>query len=314
MTAHLAIYWEYAMERQNVEFLSEGALLRGWFYLPAQPARAGGHAAVVMAHGFSAVKEQYLDRYAEVFCGAGLAVLVYDHRNFGDSEGLPRQEVDPALQKRGYRDAISYVSARPEVDAGRIGVWGSSFSGGHVLEVAAIDRRVKCVVSQVPQISGYQSALRRTRADFVPALLGRFEADRARRFAGEPPAMLAATSADPAEPCAMAGADSHAFFAGTAAFAPNWRNEVTLRSAEMSRENEPGVHIARISPTPLLMVVADADTLTATDLCLRAYEDALQPKQLTMIAGGHFTPYVEHFETTSQAAAQWFVRHLKAEG
>ncbi|WP_322071715.1 alpha/beta hydrolase [Paraburkholderia bannensis] len=298
------------MERQDVEFLSERALLRGWFYLPERARRAGGHPVIVMAHGFSAVKEQYLDRYAEVFASAGFAVLVYDHRNFGESEGLPRQEVDPAMQKRGYRDAISYVSTRAEVDAARIGIWGSSFSGGHVLEVAAIDRRVKCVVSQVPQISGYQSALRRTRADHVPALLGRFEADRAQRFAGSAPAVLPATSADPAEPCAMAGDDSYTFFAGTAAFAPNWRNEVTLRSAELSRENEPGVYIARISPTPLLMIVADADTLTATDLCLRAYEDALQPKQLAMISGGHFTPYVEHFEKTSQCAADWFARHL----
>lgn len=301
------------MERHNVEFLSEHVRLRGWFYLPARPPRAGGHPAIVMAHGFSAVKEQYLDRYAEVFAGAGFAVLVYDHRNFGESEGMPRQEVDPALQKRGYRDAISYVSTRPEVDAARIGVWGSSFSGGHVLEVAAIDRRVKCVVSQVPQISGYQSALRRTRSDHVPALLGRFEADRARRFAGEAPAMLPATSANPSGPCAMAGADSYEFFSSTAAFAPNWRNEVTLRSVELSRENEPGVYIARISPTPLLMIVADADTLTATDLCLRAYEEALQPKQLMMIAGGHFTPYVEHFEITSRCAAEWFSRHLSVD-
>ncbi|SDR49422.1 hypothetical protein SAMN05443245_6409 [Paraburkholderia fungorum] len=300
------------MERQNVEFLSEGVRLRGWFYLPAQ-ALAGEHPAIVMAHGFSAVKEQYLDRYAEVFANAGFAVLVYDHRNFGESEGMPRQEVDPALQKRGYRDALSYVSTRPEVDASRMGIWGSSFSGGHVLEVAAIDRRVKCVVSQVPQISGYQSALRRTRADHVPALLSRFESDRARRFAGGSPAMLPATSADSAEPCAMPGADSHEFFAGTAAFSPNWRNEVTLRSAELSREHEPGVYIARISPTPLLMIVADADTLTATDLCLRAYEEALQPKQLEMIADGHFTPYVEHFDTTSRCAADWFKRHLSAD-
>jgi fermentation-respiration switch protein FrsA (DUF1100 family) len=297
------------MTRQNVEFLSEGVTLRGWFY----PARGEPHhatPAIVMAHGFSAVKEQYLDRYAEVFSAAGFAVLVYDHRNFGDSDGTPRQEVDPALQKRGYRDAISYVSTRPEVDASRIGIWGSSFSGGHVLEVAAIDRRVKCVVSQVPQISGYQSALRRTRADHVPGLLQRFQEDRKQRFAGGPPAMLSAVSADPAQPCAMGGADSHAFFTETMSFAPNWRNEVTLRSAEMSRENEPGVHIDRISPTPLLMIVADNDTLTATDLCLSAYEKALQPKTLAIISGGHFSPYVEHFDTTSVKAVEWFAQHL----
>ncbi|CFB61393.1 alpha/beta hydrolase [Pandoraea apista] len=239
-----------------------------------------------MAHGFSAVKGQYLDRYAEAFAGARFAVLVYGHRNFGDGEGIPRQEVDPALQKRCYRDAITYVSTRADVDGTRIGIWGSSFSGGNVLEVAAVDRRVKCVVSQLPQINRYQSALRRTRADHVTALLGRSRRTARNASSGGTPDILPATSVDPAEPRAMAGADSHAFYAGTAAFAPQWRNEVTLRSAERSRENEPAEYITRISPTPLLMIEADAGTLTATDLCLRAYEDALPPKQLAMISRG----------------------------
>ncbi len=75
-------------------------------------------------------------------------------------------------------------------------------------------------------------------------------------------------------------------------------------------ENEPGIHIGRISPTPLLMIVADRDLLTPTDLCLEAYQRALPPKRLLMLAGGHFTPYIEHFDATSQAAADWFVRHL----
>ncbi|KVX56538.1 alpha/beta hydrolase [Burkholderia stagnalis] len=300
------------MARYDIEFLSEGTILRGWFYEPdPQGTGTATHPAIVMAHGFSAVKEQYLDRYAEVFAASGFAVLVYDHRGFGASDGHPRQEVDPVLQRRGYRDAISYLLTRPDVDAARIGIWGTSYSGGHVLEVAAIDRRVKCVVSQVPTISGYQSALRRTRSDLVPALLTRFDEDRAHRFAGGTPAMLPAVSDDPQVACAMAGADAFLFFTESAArFAPNWKNEVTLRSAEMARENEPGQYVARISPAPLLMIVADQDWLTPTDLCLQAWQAALEPKQLLMINGGHFTPYVEHFEATSRAAAQWFERHL----
>ncbi|RQY31237.1 alpha/beta hydrolase [Burkholderia stagnalis] len=300
------------MARYDIEFLSEGTILRGWFYEPdPQGTGTATHPAIVMAHGFSAVKEQYLDRYAEVFAASGFAVLVYDHRGFGASDGHPRQEVDPVLQRRGYCDAISYLLTRPDVDAVRIGIWGTSYSGGHVLEVAAIDRRVKCVVSQVPTISGYQSALRRTRSDLVPALLARFDEDRAHRFAGGTSAMLPAVSDDPQVACAMAGADAFRFFTESAArFAPNWKNEVTLRSAEMARENEPGQYVARISPAPLLMIVADQDWLTPTDLCLQAWQTALEPKQLLMINGGHFTPYVEHFEATSRAAAQWFERHL----
>jgi fermentation-respiration switch protein FrsA (DUF1100 family) len=294
--------------RTDIAFSSEGRTLRGWLYRPDGDEHS--RPAIVMAHGLSAVKEQYLDRYAEVFARSGIGVIVYDHANFGESDGLPRQEVDPPLQRRGYRDAISFAQTVSWVDPERIGIWGTSFSGGHVLEVAAVDRRVKCVVSQVPAISGYQSALRRTRADLVPALLARFEADRAARFRGEAPAMLPAVSGDQGVACAMSGMDSYAFFTGTKTFATNWRNELTLRSAELARENEPGIYISRISPTPLLMIVADNDVLTATDLCLEAYQRALPPKRLVALRGGHFDPYVRYFDRTSTAARDWFREHL----
>lgn len=296
--------------RADIEFSSEGRTLRGWLYRPKCNEDCP---AIVMAHGLSGVKEQYLDRYAEVFASAGFGVVLYDHANFGESEGLPRQEVDPVLQRRGYRDAISFAQTVSWVAPTLIGIWGTSFSGGHVIEVAAIDRRVKCVVSQVPTISGYQSALRRTRADLVPELLARFEADRSARFRGEPPMMLPAVSDDPTVACAMAGRDGYTFFTETQAFAPNWRNEITLRSAELARENEPGIYIARISPTPLLMIVADNDVLTASDLCLEAYQRALPPKRLLTIPGGHFDPYIKHFESTSGAARDWFTEHLFAD-
>ena len=77
---------------------------------------------------------------------------------FGASDGSPRQEVDPIAQIRDYRDAITFAETLPGTDPARIGVWGSSYSGGHVLIVAAIDRRVKCVVSQVPMVSGLAQA------------------------------------------------------------------------------------------------------------------------------------------------------------
>src|SRR5262249_33910931 len=127
------------MARRDVEFDAEGVTLRGWFYA----AGSGGAPApaVVMAHGFSAVKEMYLDSVAEVFAGAGLNALVFDTRNFGASDGEPRQEIDPWAQVRDYRNAITYAITLPEVDPRRIGIWGSSYSGGHVMVVAAIDRR-----------------------------------------------------------------------------------------------------------------------------------------------------------------------------
>src|SRR3954464_3538206 len=174
--------------RQDIEFDAEGTPLRGWLYVP--DGAHGPAPTVVMSHGYSAVKELFLDAFAEVFADAGMCALVYDNRCLGASDGEPRQEIDPWAQVRDYRHAITYARTRPEVDRDRIGVWGSSYSGAHVLVVGAIDRRGKGVVSQVPLISGHRTARRLVRADFVAATREAFDADREARFRGEPPAMI----------------------------------------------------------------------------------------------------------------------------
>src|SRR5260370_16966280 len=99
--------------RRDVEINAKGVVLRGWFYLP-EPA-AGPAPCIVMAHGFSAVKEMYLDHFAEVFAAAGLAALVYDNRNFGASGGEPRPEIDPVQPGRDYPHAVTRAPIPPHV-------------------------------------------------------------------------------------------------------------------------------------------------------------------------------------------------------
>jgi uncharacterized protein len=296
--------------RKDIEFKTEdGVMLRGWLYLPDHP--AGRVPAVVMAHGFSAMKENYLDKYAEVYAAAGLGALVFDNRCFGASDGEPRQHVDPWRQVADYRDAITYASTLPELDEGRIGIWGSSYSGSHVLVVGAIDRRVKCVVAQVPMISGHRNARRLIRADLIALVQGMFVADRKARYAGKPPGMIAVVSSDAAVPCALPTPDSYAWFTETARLrAPAWRNEVTLQSVELFTEYEPGAYIEYVSPTPLLMVVAAGDHLTVADEALAAFGRAPEPKKLALLPGGHFDAYVKNFPASSGAARDWFVEHL----
>lgn len=296
--------------RRDIEFRSEdGVTLRGWHVLPEG---AGPFPTVVMAHGFSAVKEMYLDRFAEAFAAAGVAALVFDNRNFGASDGEPRQEIDPWVQVRDYRDAISFAETLPETAPGRIGVWGSSYSGAHVIVVAATDRRVKAVVAQVPLISGHRNARRLIRADLIGPVNAMFADDRRARFRGEPPQMIKVVSED-GSPCALPTADSWQWFTETGRTrAPAWKNEVTLRSVELFTGYEPGAWIAMVSPTPLLMVVAAGDHLTVADEALAAYEQALQPKELVLLPGGHFDAYVASFAQASAPAAAWFRRHLGA--
>ena len=187
------------MTREDIEFAGEGGTtLRGWFY-PAAGAD-GPTATIVMSHGLTAVKEMYLDDFAAYFAGAGLNALVYDHRNFGASDGTPRQEADPVMQQRDMRNAISYVSTRRDVAENRIGLWGTSFAGGIALVVAAVDRRVKAVVSQVPGTSGFGMAIRAVRPDLAAQAQQMLTGDRMNRFTGGEPGIVPAVSADPMGP------------------------------------------------------------------------------------------------------------------
>jgi len=298
--------------RSDIAFKTEdGVTLRGWHYLPDKC--SGKCPTIVMAHGYSAVKEMYLDKFAATFALGGLAAIVFDNRSFGASDGTPRQEIDPWQQIRDYRDAITYAETLPETDPARLGVWGSSYSGGHVLVVSAIDRRVKCVVSQVPLISGHANARRLIRADTFAGLHAMFDADRRDRYIGKEPAMIPVVSKDPAGPAALPTPDSWTWFTETSkARAPSWKNEVTMRSVEMFLEYEPGTYMAHISPTPLLVVVALQDHLTVSDAALAAYERALQPKKLVALRGGHFDTYVKDFSAAAEPARDWFIEHLLA--
>jgi cephalosporin-C deacetylase-like acetyl esterase len=299
--------------REDIEFVSGGVTLRGWFFRPDDT--VGEVPCVVLAHGFAAVKEMHLDDYAEVFRAAGLGCLAYDHPGFGASDvaaGKPRQEIDPWEQIRGFQDAITYAQGRPEVDAERIGVWGSSYAAAHAYVVAAIDRRVKAVCGQVPLISGRRNFETLVRVDFWAATWDLLAADRLARAQGVDPIMLPVVHENPLEQSALPTPDSYEWFTRTAAErAPAFVNEVTVRTLEYFQGYEPGEYLKRISPTPLLMVVAPLDRLAPGEWACAAYETAAQPKKIVLLEGGHFDAYTgEGFAASSAAARDWFVEHL----
>jgi hypothetical protein len=294
-------------EREDVEFEAEGGVtLRGWLLLPDAP---GTRPAISMAHGYAGVKEHGLERFARAFAEDGFVVLVHDHRGFGASEGEPRQDVDPWRQVADWRRAISFLERRPEVDSRRLGLWGTSYAGGHAIVLGASDRRLRCVVAQVPTISGYEQGLRRVAPEGVAALEEAFAEDERAQARGEPPRYQAIVSADPAVPAAYRAAEAIDFYRQPI---PEgiWENTVTVRSTRAARMYEPGVWTGRVSPTPLLMVVGLNDTITLTDVALAAYECALEPKRLELIPGGHFDPYLSSFTQASAAARAWFREHL----
>ena len=296
--------------RKDITFKSEGLNLVGWLYLPNGLKSGEKRPAIVMAHGWSAVKEMYLDSFAARFANAGFVVTVFDYRTFGDSEGEPRSHIDPAMQLEDYKNAITWSMMQPAVDPERIGIWGSSYSGAHVIHLAAFDRRVKCAVAQVPLVNAMENFRRLVRADHFPPTRDWLATDLMEQYTTGK-VNYAPVVAAQGQPCALPTQDSYDWFMQTGETrAPKWKNQQTVRSIELAFEYNPAANIHLISPTPFMMVVAQNDVLTPTDLAIEAFGRAREPKQLVLIPGGHFDAYVSGIEQAATPAANWFSQHL----
>ncbi|EHK97599.1 putative Uncharacterized 31.7 kDa protein in traX-finO intergenic region [Glarea lozoyensis 74030] len=238
------------MPRRDIEFKNGvGITLRGWLYTPDGVSPSEELPCLVMVHGFGAVKEMTLPTIADHFVSnLKLAVLVYDNRGYGASdagEGQPRNEAIPYDQVSDFSDAITYAQSLSEVDSTRIGIWGSSFSGGHAITVAAGDRRVKAVISQVPFMHGWETVRRLIRADFMGGLEAAFEADRQARAAGQPGIMIPLIDPNPLAQSAIPLPDGHAFYDTWLKDLPHLENKVTARSMEVMRTYIPANVIDR---------------------------------------------------------------------
>lgn len=288
--------------QKNIEFVAQDCVLRGWLFVPEKtPAPL-----IILAHGFTALKEHDLDRYAAFFASNGFCVLVYDNRNFGESDATTPFEIDPIMQMRDYRHAITYGETLEVVDKDHIGIWGTSFSGGHVLTVAALDSRVKCVVSQVPFISGDDRSLRLSKPEVWQKRNALFLEERRRLAKGEENTLIAVVTDGPKGKAVMKAEDAYRYFTKVS----SWQNKVTFSSLELSTEYEPIAYVHRITETPVLMIVSDNDPINPDTLAKEAFEKISSAKQLVTIDGGHFSAYSTYFEKTAGEACEWFIENL----
>ncbi|MGA5200659.1 alpha/beta hydrolase [Streptomyces variegatus] len=288
--------------------VDDGIQLHTWLYRPSSA--SGPVPVITMAHGFAGMKYHGLDGYAQRFAAAGFAVVIHDHRGFGLSGGQPRRDIDPWRQLHDWRRVISFITTLEGIDPDRIGLWGSSYAGGHALVLAASDRRIKAVVSQVPTISGYEQSLRRIPVERRPVVAQFLAADDRAQLSGEPATQLI-NSLDRNTVSVYHNQEILEFeknFPTPDGIEDDQR--VTLRSTLKAQMYDPGIWAPRVAPTPLLMVVATNDVITPTDLAEAAFETAGEPKKLVHFDGGHFDAYASNLEETSGAALDWFAQHL----
>ena len=139
-----------ADDYEAVNFWSEGIICAADLFLPDTP---GNHPAVLMGHGWNQTK-QGLRREGGYLRDAGYCVMIIDYRTLGMSHGEPRGQIFPRRQVEDLRNALTYLSCRPEVDPARLAIVGISFAGGLALHTAAFDSRIKVCIAQSPIVNG----------------------------------------------------------------------------------------------------------------------------------------------------------------
>jgi pimeloyl-ACP methyl ester carboxylesterase len=296
---------------EEIELDSDGTRLACWHLSATSDAMATtrGRACVVMAHGFAATRDAGLLPFAEKFAEAGAEVLLFDYRGFGDSEGAERQHVSHWNHRRDYHAAVARARYLPEVDPERIVLWGSSYSGGHVLAVAARDGRVAAVISQGAAVDGLAATTEILRYA-GPGQLARLSAhalyDAAGQALGRGPHMIPAigapgTLAPISAPGALAGYDSIK--------GPNYRNEMQARGVPGIMANRPIVAAGKLS-CPLLLVLAEQDNI-APPAAVRKVARRSGAEVLALPCG-HFDIYTGEMFERSAAAQVHFLRRALA--
>jgi fermentation-respiration switch protein FrsA (DUF1100 family) len=292
--------------RSNVEFESGGLRCAAWLYrLDAN----GPLPLVVMAHGFSGTREMRLDAYAERFAQQGIAALVFDYRHFGGSAGEPRQLLDIRKQHEDYEAATDYARRLDWVDADRIALFGSSFSGGHVLAVSARDHRLAAIVAQCPYTDGFATLPKLGVSNVARGAVAGLR-DRLGALLGRAPYYVPVT-AEPGSFAVMTTPDSKRGIEAMVPAETCWQNRVAARILLRIGFYRPGLKTARIT-CPALVCACDGDALAPAS---RTAELAsMAPRaEVKRYPFGHFDIYVgEPFEQAVSDQAAFLKRHLLA--
>jgi fermentation-respiration switch protein FrsA (DUF1100 family) len=245
------------MARTDLTFMSGGRRCAAWLYVPDDA--LGRVPCVVMAHGFGGTREDAICAFAERFAEAGMAALVFDYRHFGDSEGEPRQLLDIGLQLEDWTAAIAFARTRAEVDPARIALWGSSFSGGHVVPSGVRDGQVRAVISQGPFADGLQQLFSFPLALNLKMTLHGLR-DQIGAFLGRPPHYVPVIG-PPGSNAVLQSPESEPGYSAIVGEGSRWRNECTPRVMLRVARYRPFRLGSRL-PCPWLVCVAERDDLT----------------------------------------------------
>lgn len=292
------------MKVKKSDFLSKNVRCDGDLYLPESEKKPP---IVIMAHGMAAQKDFRLPAFAERFVKKNMAVFLFDYRTFGKSGGTPRQIVDPFRHVEDWQAAIAHVRSLPDVDVTRIALWGTSFSGGHVITCAAGDSEIAAVVSQVPFVSGFSSTRLKSVADLVRSTAyGVYDLIRA-SFSLSP--HYSPVIANPGSFAAMNTAESYPGYMSIAGEGSNWENKMASRAFIKISTYSPLSKAKKVA-APSLVMAARNDSLIPLDAVKKLAKKLLN-SELVVVDCNHFEPYTgDCFERFVGEQSTFLEKHL----
>jgi pimeloyl-ACP methyl ester carboxylesterase len=265
-----------------------------------------------MAHGFGATVRCGLEAFAERFALAGWHALAFDYRFFGASEGEPRQLLDPSAQIEDWKSVIDWARARDDVDADRIALWGTSYSGGGAIVAAANDGRIAAISALVPMMDSQDVAKMVQKRESIGWLLrvGVIALwDLARGLVGASPRYID-TVGTPGSIAALTAHGSKEKYVALAS--DDWENRVCARIMITGGSFRPILHIERVG-CPVLFQIADDDELVPNAATERAASSLGERATVVRYAGDHFTQYEgAGFERAVADEIAFFEKHLTA--
>jgi dienelactone hydrolase len=289
----------YGVSSEPVVIWSEGTRLTGTLWKPKDVAPEDELPAILLTHGWGGVRSHLDSTYAPKFAGAGFVVLTFDYRGWGDSDGklvmrepapapgadgevtvkaqMIREVVDPYDQLDDIRNALDFLVGDPQVDTARIGIWGTSFSGGHVIWMGARDPRIRVIVAQV----GAQGS------DRTPELIAHGQSRATAKARGD---------IDPIPQ----GIDQVEGLDGT----PDWAKIARYRPIDSA---------SAIRVPTLFIDAEDEELFDRMENGHAAYEIVAKnaPAEYAVFPGKHYDIYTVRYPAASDRALAWFQRHLQ---
>jgi alpha-beta hydrolase superfamily lysophospholipase len=289
--------------RRDIQFYSDGSLIRGHLYLPEGAKSGDNLPCLILCHGFAGFKELLLPVFAQSFSENGFASLTFDYRGFGESEGVKGQ-LDWRKQVQDIRNAVTFVETLSEANPGKIGLWGTSYGGANVIETAAQDHRAQCLVVQLSFGDGERVITAGQTTEQKEKLFALLTKAWQRETQKGKPMMLPIDNL-------LTDAQSRAFFSKSVSEFPLLESKISISFLRHTLEYRPEKRLKDVY-TPILVVGADRDEVNQVSESHSLYGQAQDPKSLHIVKGaGHYEVYEgKYFEEVFAVELEWFKKHL----